>query len=284
MSDTPTENLNDPDGPGWRTLGEREVLQPGDMWRDLEGNWRETNYGNDNVLAGNTAADYYRRRVDTPPGPNWRLLADDEAVKEGDMYQAKNGQWVQKIYPGGGKRQGGYYRRIDTAPSQPEPPKQEPVQLPEVSKLEQMTKFVNERLQLAEGCWFRRTYRPASPIAKEPKDVMADVMRDGMIYLQDCITAWAIRKGWLTETPRNPAEQLMLIVTELAEACEAFRVGNPPCERPGMEQYSHAAEELADVVIRCFQMAGEHNIPLADAVMAKMAFNETRPVKHGKKF
>ena len=96
--------------------------------------------------------------------------------------------------------------------------------------------------------------------------------------------ASAIRKGWLTETPRNPAEQLMLIVTELAEACEAFRMGNPPCERPGMEQYSHAAEELADVVIRCLQMAGEHNIPLADVVMAKMAFNETRPMKHGKKF
>lgn len=102
--------------------------------------------------------------------------------------------------------------------------------------------------------------------------------------LQEYIRDWAIRKGWLTETPRNPAEQLMLIVTELAEACEAFRVGNPPCERPGMEQYSHAAEELADVVIRCLQMAGEHNIPLADVVMAKMAFNETRPVKHGKKF
>lgn len=102
--------------------------------------------------------------------------------------------------------------------------------------------------------------------------------------LQEYIRDWAIRKGWLTETPRNPAEQLMLIVTELAEACEAFRMGNPPCERPGMEQYSHAAEELADVVIRCLQMAGEHNIPLADVVMAKMAFNETRPVKHGKKF
>lgn len=102
--------------------------------------------------------------------------------------------------------------------------------------------------------------------------------------LQEYIRDWAIRKGWLTETPRNPAEQLMLIVTELAEACEAFRVGNPPCERPGMEQYSHAAEELADVVIRCLQMAGEHNIPLANVILAKMAFNETRPAKHGKKF
>lgn len=229
---TPTENLNDPDGPGWRTLGEREVLQPGDMWKGPDG-WKETTYGLKNILAGNI-------RAATPGAPYYR-------------------------------------RRIET----PEPA---PVQLPEVSRMEQMTKSVNDRLQFAEGLWFRRTDHPTSPIVKEPKDVMADVMRDGMIYLQDSITAWAIRKGWLTETPRNPAEQLMLIVTELAEACEAFRMGNPPCERPGMEQYSHAAEELADVVIRCFQMAGEHNIPLADVILAKMAFNETRPVKHGKKF
>lgn len=213
---TPTENLNDPDnpdGPGWRTLGEREVLQPGDMWRDLEGNWRETNYGNDNVLAGNTAADYYRRRIEIP-----------------------------------------------------EPA---PVQLPEVSRMSLNDLGYEQTVSTANG-----TLSFEVPLTIEPT----------ISQLQEYIRDWAIRKGWLTETPRNPAEQLMLIVTELAEACEAFRVGNPPCERPGMEQYSHAAEELADVVIRCLQMAGEHNIPLADVVMAKMAFNETRPVKHGKKF
>lgn len=221
---TPTENLNDPDGPGWRTLGEREVLQPGDMWKGPDG-WKETTYGLKNILAGNTGADYYRRRIEPAP-----------------------------------------------------------VQLPEVSTMEQMTKSVNDRLEFLEKDWAICTDLCSCEDAEGRKALMRNIMLGGMAYLQDCITAWAIRKGWLTETPRNPAEQLMLIVTELAEACEAFRMGNPPCERPGMEQYSHAAEELADVVIRCFQMAGEHNIPLADVVMAKMAFNETRPVKHGKKF
>lgn len=210
---TPTENLNDPDGPGWRTLGEREVLQPGDMWRDLEGNWRKTNYGNDNVLAGNTAADYYRRRIETPE-PTPEQLPEVSRMSLNDL---------------------GYEQTVSTA---------------------------NDTLSFEV------------PLTIEPT----------ISQLQEYIRDWAIRKGWLTETPRNPAEQLMLIVTELAEACEAFRMGNPPCERPGMEQYSHAAEELADVVIRCLQMAGEHNIPLADVILAKMAFNETRPVKHGKKF
>lgn len=210
---TPTENLNDPDGPGWRTLGEREILQPGDMWKDLEGNWRETNYGSKNTLAGNTAADYYRRRIEIPTSA--------------------------------------------------------PEQLPEVSRVSLNELEYEQTVHTANG-----TLTFEVPLTIEPT----------ISQLQEYIRDWAIRKGWLTETPRNPAEQLMLIVTELAEACEAFRVGNPPCERPGMEQYSHAAEELADVVIRCLQMAGEHNIPLADVILAKMQFNETRPVKHGKKF
>jgi NTP pyrophosphatase (non-canonical NTP hydrolase) len=155
---------------------------------------------------------------------------------------------------------------------------------PTTDRLQQMIERVNDRLEFLEKDWAVCTDLCHSDDTEGRKALMRNIMLGGMAYLQDCITAWAIRKGWLTETPRNPAEQLMLIVTELAEACEAFRAGNPPCERPGMEQYSHAAEELADVVIRCLQMAGEHNIPLADVVMAKMAFNETRPVKHGKKF
>ena len=224
---TPTENLNDPDGPGWRTLGEREVLQPGDMWKGPDG-WKETTYGLKNILAGNTGAPYYRRRIETPePAPE---------------------------------------------------------QLPEVSRMNEVADKISYKLYSAEISWAEDTNLCSVNDVAGCKQLMRNVMRDGMTYLQDSITAWAIRKGWLTETPRNPAEQLMLIVTELAEACEAFRMGNPPCERPGMEQYSHAAEELADVVIRCLQMAGEHNIPLADVILAKMAFNETRPVKHGKKF
>ena len=222
---TPTEG---PDGIGWRTLGERETLQPGDMWKDPDGNWKETIYGSKNTLAGNTGADYYRRRIETP-----------------------------------------------------EPAR---VEIPADSRLEQMTKSVSDRMEFLEKDWAVCTDLCHSDDTEGSKKLMRNIMLAGMTYLQDSIAAWAIRKGWLTETRRNPAEQLMLIVTELAEACEAFRVGNPPCERPGMEQYSHAAEELADVVIRCFQMAGEHDIPLADVILAKMAFNETRPVKHGKHF
>lgn len=150
-----------------------------------------------------------------------------------------------------------------------------------LGKLEQRVTDITEGMDDRAMVWFLN-HCDDQFLSRD--EFMNNLVAAGMNHLQDSITLWAISKGWLTETPRNPAEQLMLIVTELAEACEAFRVGNPPCERPGMEQYSHAAEELADVVIRCFQMAGEHDIQLGEVIQAKMAFNQTRPTKHGKKF
>ena len=42
--------------------------------------------------------------------------------------------------------------------------------------------------------------------------------------------------------------------------------------------------ELADVVIRCFDMADYYGINLEAAIIEKMEFNKTRPYKHGKQF
>ena len=42
--------------------------------------------------------------------------------------------------------------------------------------------------------------------------------------------------------------------------------------------------ELADVVIRCFDMADYYGIDLEEAILEKHEFNKTRPYKHGKKF
>jgi len=70
-------------------------------------------------------------------------------------------------------------------------------------------------------------------------------------------------------------------VTELAEAMEAYRDGNPESDKiPG---YSKLEEELADVVIRLLDFAGGEGLDIEGAVMAKMAYNETRPYRHGGK-
>ena len=41
--------------------------------------------------------------------------------------------------------------------------------------------------------------------------------------------------------------------------------------------------ELADILIRVFDYAGGHNLPLAEVVLEKMAFNAGRPFMHGDK-
>lgn len=73
---------------------------------------------------------------------------------------------------------------------------------------------------------------------------------------------------------QTTAGRLMLIVTELAEACEADRHGDR----------DNLAEELADVAIRLGDLCGGLGIDLEQAVLDKMAINEGRPVLHGKQY
>ncbi len=99
----------------------------------------------------------------------------------------------------------------------------------------------------------------------------------------------AISKGfWLVNpdgslVPRNDGEMLMLMVSELGEALEALRHGNPPSEH--IPEFSAIAEELADCCIRIFDYSYAKGIDLDKVLEAKLNFNETRPHMHGgKKF
>lgn len=42
--------------------------------------------------------------------------------------------------------------------------------------------------------------------------------------------------------------------------------------------------EIADAIIRLFHMCAQDNLPIEKAIAIKMAFNKTRPFKHGKQF
>ena len=75
--------------------------------------------------------------------------------------------------------------------------------------------------------------------------------------------------------------RLKLIVSELAEALEALRVGNPPDSH--ILDYSGMEAEMADAIIRIADLAYQNDYRLAEAIIAKAAYNKTRKPMHGGK-
>jgi len=91
----------------------------------------------------------------------------------------------------------------------------------------------------------------------------------------------ACKKGWWNE-PRNKAECIALMHSELSEALEALRNGNPQDDK--IPELTNHEVELADVVIRIMDYAEAFKLNIGAAIIAKMKYNETRPHKHGKAF
>lgn len=71
-----------------------------------------------------------------------------------------------------------------------------------------------------------------------------------------------------------------LIVSELGEACEGDR---KDLVSEHLSGFSNAEEEYADVIIRLFDVAQGMGLKIAEAVVAKMRYNLTRPHRHGDK-
>lgn len=90
---------------------------------------------------------------------------------------------------------------------------------------------------------------------------------------------------------RTVGDDAALLMTEVAEFFEAFRNGQIEVsyrEHDGKPE--GVMSELADIVIRCGDTAerlrrlGDYRLQtLGEAVVEKMAFNKTRPFRHGGK-
>lgn len=99
-----------------------------------------------------------------------------------------------------------------------------------------------------------------------------------------------VQHGWRPDLSKTFVEELMLIVSEVSEACDAYR-------EAGLEDQTDAnntdalklpkpegvGSELADVLIRTIDTAYWHGIDLGAEYERKMAYNRTRPYRHGGK-
>jgi len=81
---------------------------------------------------------------------------------------------------------------------------------------------------------------------------------------------------------RNLGEQIALMHSELSEGLEYERK-NPGAPSDHIPGFTGLEEEFADVLIRIFDTSAQRKLRLGEAVLAKMAFNATRPHKHGGK-
>lgn len=104
----------------------------------------------------------------------------------------------------------------------------------------------------------------------------------------------------------NIKEKLLLIHAEISEACEADRKNRHFDKKMfdkwqcGIKQNKNITQisdsdfewlvkdtfedELADAVIRIFDLAGYCDIDLESHITAKMQYNKNRPYKHGKEY
>lgn len=129
----------------------------------------------------------------------------------------------------------------------------------------------------------------------KPEMFLNHEVHDGIGALIEYCHEISRYKGWYTDLEtgedlkRNVPEMLCLIHSEISEALEGYRKNTQDNHLP---EYKSIEAELADALIRIFDLAGYLDLDLARAVLSKCEYNlmrkdhsiEERKKPDGKKF
>ena len=103
--------------------------------------------------------------------------------------------------------------------------------------------------------------------------------------------ALSVEKGWWSdpktgepvEAKARIPEAIALIHSELSEALEEYRYDRLDVFVTAVGKPEGLPVELADTVIRIFDLCGALGIDLEEAMRMKHEYNKTRPYRHGGK-